>query len=211
MRTLLKSKNNNLRNNSGFSLTEMVIVVFVASLIFLAVFQFGDFIFSFNSSAEKNLSAQNSARRVLKVMVRELRSASPSSVGGYPLATVGTSTLVFYSNIDSDQYKERIRYFLDGNELKKGVLKPSGTPLSYNPANEQVYSLVKYINNGTDPIFEYYDNTYTGTSTPLLQPVQATRVRLVKIMLKIEKDPNKSMGPLIVETQVFLRNLKDNL
>ena len=60
-------------------------------------------------------------------------------------------------------------------------------------------------------IEEYFDSNYTGTSTPLSQPVQATQVRLIRITVRIEKDPNKSPGPLTATSQVFLRNLKNNL
>jgi prepilin-type N-terminal cleavage/methylation domain-containing protein len=198
-------------NNRGFNLVEIVVVVAITSVIFLAVFNFGQGIFSFNSNAQANLSAQSDARRVLKNIVKELRSTSPSSLGSYPISLAGTSALTFFVNLDGDIYKEQVRYFLQGKELKRGVIKPSGSPLIYNPANEQVSILVRDINNGVTPIFEYFDSNYTGTSTPLIQPVQITKVRLIRITLKIEKDPNKSPGPIIVESQVFLRNLKDNL
>lgn len=202
---------NKLKINKGFSLAEIVVVTAIASVIFLAVFNFGNDIFSFNSNAQKNLSAQSDARRVLKSIVKELRRASPSSLGSYPISLASTTAVTFFANVDNDSYKEQIRYFLQGNELKMGVIKPSGSPLSYNPANEQIITLVHDINNGPSPIFEYFDSNYTGTSTPLSQPVQITKIRLVHVTIKIEKDPNKSLGPLIVESQVFLRNLKDNL
>lgn len=192
-------------------MAEIVIVVAIAAAIFMAVFNFGQSIFSFNSNAQKNLSAQSDGRRVLKNIVKELRSTSPSSLGSYSITQAGTSTLTFFVNLDSDAYKEQVRYFLSGNELKKGVIKPSGSPLTYNPTNEQVIILVRDINNGNTPIFEYFDANYAGTSTPLTQPVQVTKIRMVRIILKIEKDPNKSLGPIIVTSQVFLRNLKDNL
>jgi prepilin-type N-terminal cleavage/methylation domain-containing protein len=197
--------------NKGFTLTEIIVVVAISSVIFLAVFSFGNDIFSFNSEAQKNLSAQSDGRRVLKNMVKELRSTSPSSLGSYPIALASPTALTFFSNIDDDDYKEQIRYFLDGRELKRGVTKPSGTPLAYNPGNEQVMILVRDINNGAAPIFDYFDSNYAGTTTPLTQPVQVTKIRLVRMTLKIERDPNKSSGPVMVESQVFLRNLKDNL
>ena len=199
------------RNKKAFSLIEIIIVVAIASAIFIAVFDFGNSIFSLNSDAQKNLSAQSGARRVLKDMAKGLRSASPSSTGSYPIALASTTALTFFVNIDSDLYKEQIRYFLQDKELKRGIIKPSGNPLSYNPASEQLITLVGDINNGASPIFEYFDSSYAGTSTPLVQPVSITEIRLVRITLKIEKDPNKSLGPLIVTSQVFLRNLKDNL
>jgi len=198
-------------NKKGFTLTEIIVVTAIASLIFLSVFSFGDSIFSFNSNSQKNLSAQASARRVLKNMVKELRSASPSSLGAYPISLASTTAVTFFVDLDSDGYKEQVRYFLEGTELKKGTIKPSGTPLIYDPADEEVAVLIKDINNGVTPIFEYFDSSYNGTGSSLVQPVQITQVRLIRITAIIEKDPNKSLGPFIVTSQVFLRNLKDNL
>ncbi|HEY4480242.1 MAG TPA: type II secretion system protein [Candidatus Paceibacterota bacterium] len=197
--------------NKGFTLLEIVIVIAIASAIFMAVFYFGESIFSWNSASQKNLSAQSDARKILKTITRELRSASPSSLGAYPLSQAGASSVTFFSNVDDEPDKEQIRYFLDGNELKRGVIKPSGFPLTYNPANENLSTLIRDINNGLNPVFEYFDSTYTGASDPLLQPVQPTQVRLVRITVYIEKDPNKSLGPVVATSQVFLRNLKDNL
>lgn len=198
-------------NNKGFSLMEIVVVIAITSVIFMAVFNFGQSIFSFNSDAQKNLSAQSDGRRILKNIVKELRSASLSSLGAYPISLANTTSLTFFVDLDNDGYKEQVRYFLQGTELKRGVIKPSGTPLTYNSANEQMSTMVRDINNGGVAIFEYFDSNYTGTSTPLVQPVSVTKIRMVRITLKIEKDPNKSLGPIIVESQVFLRNLKDNL
>jgi hypothetical protein len=108
--------------------------------------------------------------------------------------------------------KEQVRYFLQGRDFKKGVIKPTGSPLVYNQGVEQITTLVKDVSNATStPIFEYFDSSYTGTSSPLATPVQVTKVRLVRINIKIEKDPNRAPAPITVTSQVFLRNLKDNL
>lgn len=200
----------NFRKN-GFVLTEIIVAVAIASVIFLAVFSLGNDIFSFNTNAQKSLKAQSDGRQLLKSLIKELRSASPSSLGAYPISIAGTSTLHFYSDIDSDGYKEQIRYFLQNKDIKKGVIKPSGSPLIYDSDDEKISTVIRDINNGASPIFEYFDSNYAGTSTPLVQPVQITKIRLIRINLMINSDPNKLPTPIIVESQVFLRNLKDNL
>lgn len=200
-----------LKKQNGFSLVEIVIVITITVVIFMAVFQFGQNIFSINTVATSNLSAQTDGRKVLKTMVKELRSSSPSSLGAYPISSVSTSSIVFFSNIDADNYKEQIRYFLDGTELKKGVIKPSGDPLIYNMANENVYLMIRDIKPTSTPIFEYYDQNYNGSSTPLSSPINIPAIRHIKITVPIEKDSNKLPGLIIVTSQVTLRNLKDNL
>jgi len=207
MRTIRKTT----KINKGVSLTEIIVSVAIFATVAVALGNFSSDIFTLNSNAEENLSAQSDGRRILKTIVAELRSTSPSSLGAYALSQVATSSLIFFSNIDADPLKERIRYFLQDKNLHKGVIKPSGDPLVYNPADEEIIFLVRDIVNGAVPIFEYFDQTYTGTSTPLIQPVQATSVRLIKITLIIDQDPSRGTGPITVTSQVTLRNLKDNL
>lgn len=195
----------------GITLTEMLIAVAVFAVISIAVGNFGVGIFNFNLAAQTNLGAQSDGRRILKTITTELRSASSSSLGGYPIESVSTSTLVFYSDINNDGLKERIRYFLQGVELRKGVITPTGNPLVYNSNNEVVSILVHDVVNGSNPIFEYYDENYDGTTNSLPYPVQTNDIRLIKITLSLDKDQNKAPGPISVTSQVTLRNLKDNL
>lgn len=197
--------------NKGVGFAEMIVVVAIFSVISIAVANFGAEIFNFNSTAGSNLTAQSEGRRVIKTMVKELRSISPSSSGSYALSQVGTSSIIFFTDTNNDGVKERIRYFLQGTEIKRGVIVPSGNPLSYTASGETIITIIRGVQNGNTPIFEYFDQSYTGSSSALAQPVQATAVRLVKINLILDSDPNKEGGIINVTSQVTLRNLKDNL
>ena len=104
-----------------------------------------------------------------------------------------------------------MRYFIQGTTLKKGILKPSGTPLAYNPANETVRESIHNIGNGTTTLFSYHDTNYDGTSPPLAEPINISVVRLVKITVLIERSTGTPQSPLTLTTQVSMRNLKDNL
>ena len=121
------------------------------------------------------------------------------------------SSFTFYSNVDDDSFKERVRYFLDGTTLKKGIIKPSGTPLTYNPADEAVSELIHGVANATTSIFSYYDKNYDGTNQALIEPIDIATVRLVKITIVTDKDPQTPPGPMTLTTQISIRNLKDNL
>lgn len=196
---------------SGMSLPETLIAVAVFSVISLAVANFGAGIFNFNLAAQTNLGAQSDGRRILKTMTAEMRSASVSSTGAYPLESVATSSITFYSDLNDDGYKEKIRYYLAGVELRKGVISPSGNPLTYNSTNEQIGILVHDVVNGATPIFEYFDQNYNGAGSPLTYPLNVSAIRLIKITLYLDKDQKKAPGPVMVTSQVNLRNLKDNL
>lgn len=195
---------------AGFTLNEILVALSIVVLIGLAALSFERKIFSYNTIMSNSLTAQGEARRALKIMSAEIRSASPSSAGAYALSQTATSSFAFYSNIDDDSLIERVRYFLSGSTLKKGIIKPSGSPLAYT-ASETISDLVHNIANGVAPIFNYYDTNYDGTSAPLSDPVSVSAARLVKITLTIDADPSKSPDAATFTTQISIRNLKDNL
>jgi len=196
MKIIFKTK------KSGFTLVEILIAIFIITLIGLAIVNFQIDVFNLNKISSANLNAQTDARKALKVMSAELRSMSPSDNGSYAIAVAATSSITFYVDIDSDNSKEQIRYFQDGTNLKKGITKPTGTV--YNIANETVANLVSDLaNSSSTPIFYYYDTHYDGTTDELSTPINIPAVRLIKINIEISKSIN-------VTTQVSLRNLKDN-
>ena len=195
---------------SGFTLIEVLVSIFILTLIGLAVSSFFKDIFSFNRIISGSLAAQNEARRALKTMSAEIRTASPSSLGAYPLTQTAASSFAFYTNIDGDSFKEQVRYFLEGATLKKGVIKPSGSPLTYNPANEIITELIHGVANAATPTFSYYDENYDGTTQGLVEPINISVVRLVGITVVIDYDPTQPPGPMTLTTQINMRNLKDN-
>jgi len=204
----MKKKSN---QKKGFSTVEIIITMFILVIIGSALINFIISIFSLNKITNENLIAQESIRRIFKIMSSEIRSMSPSSLGAYALEQTSTSSLIFFSNIDNDPLTERIRYYLDGQTLKKGITYPTGNPLTYNPANEVLTELAQNIRNGTSSIFSYYDSTYDGNSPPLDQITDSSQIRLIKINIIIDKEPLLPPGPLFMTTQVSIRNLKDNL
>ncbi len=198
--------------NKGFTITELIISIAILSIIAYAVGSFQYDIFSLNFSAQNSMSAQFDARHITKYFAKELREASNSSLGSYPIALASSTAITFYSDIDNDGLKERVRYYLSGNKIMKGVLAPSLNPIVYNSANEKTTTiLTSVLNSTTTPVFEYYNSYYAGTSSPLSFPVNINEVRMVRMYVIIDKDSNKSPTPLKVETKVNIRNLKDNL
>ncbi len=195
----------------GASLVEIIVVVFVIGLVGIAILSFLKNIFSFNNIISQNMSAQEQIRKVFKMATAEIRSASPSSNGSYPIEEAKPFSFIFYCDIDNDGLKERVRFFSENNVFKKGVIKPNGEPLTYNPENEKINELVSQVINGSTPIFDYYDANYDGFSPPLSEPVDILKIRLVKINLIINGGASKSPLPLNFTTQVSMRNLKDNL
>lgn len=198
-------------NTKGLSLPEVLVSVAIVSMIVLGISAFQRDVFVLNSSTQNSLSAQMDGRRVLRNLVAELRTANRSSTGSFPIAQAATSTITFYANIDNDAAVERVRYWLQGTELRRSVLKPTGSPLTYIPANEVTELLIRDMAvPSSQPIFEYFNSSFAGTTTPLQQPVNPSDVTLVRATVVIERDPNRSPVPVTVTTQVMIRNLKTN-
>ena len=198
------------RRHVGFSLIELIIVLGILGLMVVVVGSFTTDVFRVSRIINVTLSRNEQTRRTLGSFVNELRTAAISSLGTYPIAAATSTNLTFYSNLDQDALKERLRYFVQGTTLKRGVLKPSGNPLAYNPANETITDSVQNLLNPTD-IFSYFDNTYNGQTAPLAFPVTITSLRLVRIHVRVDTTPNESPSPFDLTSEVMLRNLKDNL
>lgn len=200
-----------INKNAGFSLAETLVAVAIFVVISgIVSFFYRDITLLFNFG-QQDLNAQLGARKVLKPMVSEVRSASRSELGSYHIASSTDSFFAFYSDIDNDGLTEKLEYYLDNGTFKRDVISPSGDPLIYDEGNRETYILIEnVVNTPLEPIFEYYGTDYDGTGEPL-DPISIPDIRLVKIAVIMDEDPNRPPDEIVVTTQVSIRNLKDNL
>lgn len=196
-----------LKNQAGFTLLEMIIslgifvmVVGMATAFFIQGYR----ISTFGSELDYQVK---SARDGLEIMTKEIREAIASDRGDYLIEDAGTQNLTFYSDIDGDGSAELVRYFLNGTDLNKGVIDPTGSPAEYLVQNEVITLIAGYVNNLTTPIFTYFD----GDNNQLTQPIDKNLIRLVHAHLKVDIKPGKSPQQYNLETDIQIRNLKDNL
>ncbi len=199
-------------SSSGFTLVEVLttVAIMASILVVVSVFQYN--VIDYNRSSSVALNNTHEAQRILKTMTRELRPMGSSDIGSYSVLTAATNTITFFSNVDSDSSRERVRYFLTGSELKRGIIKAEGSPPGYDIGDETITTMVTGIkNSSTTPVFEYFNNLYPTIGTPLAYPLTLTDIRLVKVSLTIDSDPNRSPILRTFTSQVGLRNLKDNL
>lgn len=199
------------RTQVGMTLIETLIALGIFSLLVVAIGTFARDTFFFNDVIQIGLNNVTEARKVLRPFANEVRGAQPSNLGAFAIAQAATSSFAFYSDIDADGVRERVRYFVEGDEFKKGIIEPTGSPLTYNPANETVIKVIRDV-VPTPYIFSYYDTNYAGsTTTPALaDPITPTDVRLVRVDLTVDANPNRAPSLMTVTTQVTVRNLKDN-
>jgi len=200
------------KNNAGFTLTETIITLGIFLLVTTAITAFIAQGFRVNRFTLHQSGAISQARKGMDFLVKEIREASPAENGSYPIEIADDQNLIFYSDIDADELVEKIRYFLDGTNLKKGITEPTGFPPEYSEA-EQITTISQYIRNDTDPLFYYYNRDYPNDTenNPLDTPAAVNEIKLIRIFLEVNVDPGQAPKHFILISNSQIRNLKDNL
>ncbi len=198
---------NGRRLNTGFTLIETLITMAIFVSMLLIVTKFTLDISDFSVFFGEDLTAEQELQLSLRPVIREIRSMGPSNVGSYPIMTASADSFTFYSDGDGDGLFERIRYYMEGSIFKKGILKPSGNPLSYNPADEKTFELTHNVINGS-AIFSYYNKTYTGFENPLPSPIDIPSIKMIKAELSVDQNPNALPGPISFAISAMIRNFR---
>lgn len=199
------------RNLGGFTLIEIIVGMAILSVFTFSIGTFGSRILQSRLNASDTLATQDEISRAVAPMLTELRSMQFASTGSYPIEAVSTSSIIFYSDINKDGPVERIRYFIQGNVLKKGVTVPSGNPLSYTASTEKFLNILSGIVSDPNGIFAYYVDGADISGNYMAMPVNdVSLVRVIKINLILDLTPNGPPGPLRFGTAIAPRNLRAN-
>lgn len=200
------------RGQSGFTLIEMTVVIFCFAIIAWGVIALVSNIFTINNQQGGLISGTDQARKLVYNMAFQLRNGQTGSDGSYVLASASPQQIIFFANIDTTPSVERVRYFVQNSQLWQGITNYNGT--TYNAAGELTSMVQDNLASGNNPVFYYYDGTFTGSSTQasLVQPVNVTQVKFVKINLQIlDKAGVKNSNYYTVTAGAAIRNLKTNL
>jgi prepilin-type N-terminal cleavage/methylation domain-containing protein len=103
-----------LKNNSGFTLIELVITMVITGILaglFVNFFSIGANTFNLVSSSQ---DANQNFRIILERMGREVREAAKMSINS------GTD-FILVADIDEDGVYEYVRYFISGSDLHKTI------------------------------------------------------------------------------------------
>ncbi len=196
------------RSGPGFTLIETVVVISMTALIFAAVSWAIVSFYRANAYVIQQSFAVNNARKGVEKMVKEIREATYSDVGSYPIVSASSSEFIFYSDVDRDNKVERIRYTINGINLERGETKSSGDPLAYDLENEKVSPVSGYIRNTTQqPVFSYFDSL--GNKVANLNNV--SEISLVKIKLVVNIVEGRAPEEFTLYSTAQMRNLKTNL
>jgi prepilin-type N-terminal cleavage/methylation domain-containing protein len=203
-----------LASQRGLTLVEMLIAIVIFSLILIGTLLLLKYIYkNYGYVMEQGLSL-NGVQKGIKVLTDDVRGARSADSGAYPIVSADKFDFVFYANIDNDIITERVHYYLQNQEIKKGITKPSGTPPSYPSGDQTTTTLVTHVvNTAAQPLFYFFDTNYPADqiNNPIVVPVSDVgKVRLVKMDMFYNLNPFRAPDNVRLESFVEMRNLKDN-
>ena len=207
-RNNLKAKSCKLQANKGFTLLETVIVLAILVIVMGALVSSIRFFYRSNTHALEQSFAINSARIGIEKMVKDIREVAFSDEGAYPVISMASSSLVFYSDIDEDIFVEKVRYFLDGTNLRKGVVNSSGDPLTYDDNNELISLVSDNVRNNAEvtDIFSYFDTS----GAPITNNASTTELRFVTVEMVVNVNPARLPNNFTLRSSATLRNVRES-
>ena len=173
----IDKKDKKLKNNKGFSLIELMVVVGILSFMVIGGVTF------FTGGArswiagQNQLKAQREARMVMDIMVKEIREGKSVVAGSYENGVIISFPSALGGGIAS--------FELIGNSVKRNG----------------VNTLIDNIPGG-GLFFTYFDDE----EHVVVDPTQASKVR-IELQVDVDGDMSSGGNPdIIIETEVNLRN-----
>lgn len=208
-----KSHSRTGSSQSGFTLIELVVAISIFSIISIGLMYLVGVTFSQATKGGTTIADADQTRRLSYQVMQELRNAITASNGAYAIATASDQQLSFYSNVDGGTDIEKVRYYLSGGKLYRGIIKQSGSPINYNGTEVSKVVQNDVANNASTPLFYYYDDSFDdNTDNPLTQPVNIANVTYIKLNIQVlKKNGLSATSSYTVNAGAALRSLKTNL
>jgi prepilin-type N-terminal cleavage/methylation domain-containing protein len=171
---------------NGYTLIEMLVVIAVLLIIFPALFLGIQTLYDMHANTFSKARALANGSEVLRKMLTDIRSGTYGEDGSLPVVQVATTSLTLFSDTQPTGGALRIRYFLDGDSLKRGVIIPDATS-HYVEASETVSTILTHLDVPVTQagLFRYYDAEgillpATASSTLSVQRIEVTLPLVVK-------------------------------
>ena len=206
---MLKPKKEcNLKTNNGFTLIETLVVIAVFVVI-IGMVVFGIvFFYKTNAYTLEQTIAINDARNGIERTSQDIREATYSDQGVYPIYQMSATTLYFYSDVDKDNSVERVKFYLDtdNSTFLREITNSSGNPLSYDGSYStttvEIISSHTRNNALSEKIFSYYDND----GVEITDYNKMLEVAFVKIKLIVNVNPYRAPSDFELRSSASLRN-----
>ena len=191
-------------NKRAFTLVETIVVVALTAFVLMVISGLIVYFYRTNAYVLEETKALESARRSVSSAIVNLRGASYGADGSYPVATAATSSITFYTSVGTAPTVNKVRYYLSGTTLYRGVTTPAGNPPSYTGQTEATTLVIDNIRNGTSTaMFTYFDST----GTQLASPVNIGQIASIRITVMTDVNPNRAPDVYTLTGSATLRNL----
>ena len=190
----------------GFSMIEMLTVIATSSIVLVIVSNAILTFYRGNVNTFEQAVQVDQGRKGVDSFVRDVREATYADDGTFPLVSMGTSTLTFYSDIDKDSSVERVSYYLSGTSFYRSVTEATGSPATYPATPTSVRTLSNYARNSSQgiPVFKFF----TASSTQVSPGSATSSISFVTIDLVINVDTNRLPGEFTIHSSGTFRNLQ---
>ena len=195
------------KTEKGMTLVETLVTIAIFSAMMIAVAELFASLYRTNESAMHGGEDALQASRTVGYITDKIRLARQADNGAFPIVSVGGSEIIFYTDVDGDPQTERVRFFRDGDKIKRGVVDPRpGAPPVYDPADETVEDFLLNVrdNPGGKNFLRYYDEGNNLLSSP-----KAADIKMVEVTVSVDQDPLKAPTAATVSSFSSIRNLRE--
>ena len=184
----IKSILNQLSNEDGFSLGEVMITAMLLFFILSAAYLAQSTVASVSDGIIARNQAQLQGQLAIEKMTREIRMAQVVTDGApnynpYRLSQLGPTALSFYGDVDHNGHTDRVTYKLTNGVLYRSMsASPKASPLvsfTTDFGSDSSSTVLASVSPSTTTIFTYLDNT--GASTAQQLSVCSVRIALSTI------------------------------
>ncbi len=209
-----------LRGESGFTLTELIVVVLIAGIVSVAVLSF--YLSISRSSADQmtRIQSQDSARSAMYEMSRFIRAACSSESNltktSDALVLADPHECVFFVDIDGDDLAERVRYYLSGATLRMQKAEPDteDSPATYpDEYDSDAVVVLDGVRNDEDAIFSYYGYDEDRGELEEIPDASTDALRrdvvAIGLRLTVNEKPELAKGGVELSTRVLIRQRYD--
>ncbi len=164
---------------------------------------------------DRRLQNLDEGRILMATVSKDLRTAIRPAPGVSPFVVADANHMELYGNLNPTPAPRLIELSISPNdelvEETTGALPAATAPYAYSDydPDDTVTRLVgRYVNNdGSDPLFRYFDSDGNEIGPTPLNPGQRLAVRSIGISFTVKKDSGYAPNPTVVRNRVRLPNV----
>ncbi len=196
----------------GFTILEVLISGFMIVVLGMGLLGLQFIIGESQLSSIDSFIEVDESTAAVSTLAREIRTAQKGENGSFQFTNASSQEITFFSDLDVDGRIEQIRYYLEGTTLKKDVIDPQGSPITY-PTEQKITTIItQNIRNGSTPIFSYFNEDWPNdtSNNPLPTPADLDSIKMVHIYVRVNPRAADPDNDYVLESQAQVRTLKEN-